>query len=107
MEITMAELTAMPSVKIPVTLVCAGNRRREENMIKKTIGFSWGASAVSTTVWTGVRLCDLLKHVGVKTREEGAGHVCFLGKDQLPKDRYGTSMSIVKAMHQASDVLIA
>lgn len=107
LEITMAQLTSMPSVKIPVTLVCAGNRRREENMIKKTIGFSWGACAVSTSVWTGVRLCDLLREAGVRTPEEGARHVCFVGRDELPKDRYGTSMSIIKAMDPASDVLIA
>ena len=107
MEITMNELVQLPSVKIPVTLVCAGNRRREENMIKKTIGFSWGASACSTSVWTGVRLCDLLKFVGVKSRKAGANHVCFVGADPLPKDNYGTSIKIERAMDPAYDVLIA
>jgi nitrate reductase (NAD(P)H) len=36
--ISMDELLELPSVTIPVTLVCAGNRRKEENMIKKSIG---------------------------------------------------------------------
>eukprot|EP00967_Tisochrysis_lutea_P149550 scaffold287715_cov21-Tisochrysis_lutea.AAC.1 len=40
--------------------------RKEENMLKKTIGFNWGPGAVSTSYWTGVRLCDMLKHVGAK-----------------------------------------
>jgi nitrate reductase (NAD(P)H) len=35
-------------------------------MKKKSIGFNWGPCAVSTGYWTGVRLCDLLKHVGAK-----------------------------------------
>eukprot|EP00171_Calliarthron_tuberculosum_P015966 IDg15966t1 len=41
--LSMDELTTLlPTVSLPVTLVCAGNRRKEENMIKKTIGFNWG-----------------------------------------------------------------
>jgi len=30
-----------PVVSIPVTFICAGNRRKEQNMTKKTIGFNW------------------------------------------------------------------
>lgn len=68
MSISMDELAALPSVTIPVTLVCAGNRRKEENMIKKSIGFNWGPCATSCTYWTGVRLRDLLLHCGIKVR---------------------------------------
>jgi hypothetical protein len=50
---SMDELLTLPSVTLPVTLVCAGNRRKEENMIKKSIGFNWGPCAVSTSYWTG------------------------------------------------------
>ena len=31
-----------------VTLACAGNRRKEQNMVTKTKGFNWGPSATST-----------------------------------------------------------
>ncbi len=34
----MDQLAAMPSHTLPVLLVCAGNRRKEENMLKQTIG---------------------------------------------------------------------
>lgn len=34
--LTMDELVALPSVTFPVTLVCAGNRRKEENMVSCT-----------------------------------------------------------------------
>lgn len=45
MSISMAELVKMPSITVPITLTCAGNRRKEENMIKKSIGFNWGPCA--------------------------------------------------------------
>ena len=64
----MDQILAMPSVTLPVTLVCAGNRRKEENMLKKSIGFNWGPCAVSTSYWTGVRLRDLLLLAGAKVR---------------------------------------
>eukprot|EP00171_Calliarthron_tuberculosum_P013637 IDg13637t1 len=62
---SMNEIAAMPSVTMPVTLTCAGNRRKEENMIQKTRGFNWGAAATSTSVWTGVKLTHLLAKCGI------------------------------------------
>jgi DMSO/TMAO reductase YedYZ molybdopterin-dependent catalytic subunit len=41
-------------------------RRKEENMLKKSIGFNWGPCAVSTSYWTGVPLRDLLIRAGAK-----------------------------------------
>ena len=38
LTITMDELSKMETFTIPVTLVCAGNRRKEQNMVKKTNG---------------------------------------------------------------------
>ena len=66
--LNMDQIIALPSVTLPVTLVCAGNRRKEENMLKKSIGFNWGPCAVSTSYWTGVRLRDLLLLAGAKVR---------------------------------------
>ena len=104
---TMADLLALPSRELPVTLVCAGNRRKEENLVAQTIGFNWGAAGVSTSVWKGVRLCDVLKHCGIKTPKEGANHVCFVGVEKMPKGRYGTSINYHTAMDPACDVLLA
>ena len=36
------------NVNLLCTLVCAGNRRKEQNMVKKTKGFNWGASGTGT-----------------------------------------------------------
>ena len=64
----------------------AGNRRKEQNIVKKSVGFNWGPSAVSTTYWTGFRLSDILKHCGAKTPLEGARHIHFKGVEkELPQ----------------------
>ena len=56
--------------------------------MKKSVGFNWGPSAVSTTYWTGFRLSDLLKHCGAKTPLEGARYVHFKGVEkELPQVR--------------------
>ncbi len=85
--LTMDELVALPSITFPCTLVCAGNRRKEENMLKKSIGFNWGPCATSTTYWTGVRLRDLLLLAGVKVG------TCHLRRAHL---RYNTWRSTLQ-----------
>ncbi|CAO2202190.1 unnamed protein product [Urochloa humidicola] len=65
-RITMDELANdFPAVEIPVTLACAGNRRKEQNMVQQTVGFNWGPAGVSTSVWRGARLRDVLRRCGV------------------------------------------
>ena len=83
----MDELVSqLPSYTLPVTLVCAGNRRKEQNIVKKSKGFNWGPSAVSTTYWTGVRLCDLLRLCGIRRPSQGAKFVTYRGiKNELPQ----------------------
>ena len=105
LTLTMAELLAMPSLTIPVTLVCAGNRRKEQNMVKQTIGFNWGAAGHATGFWTGVRLRDILMKAGYS--QSKAQHVEFVGAEDLPNGKYGTSIDINTAMDPAGDVMIA
>lgn len=105
----MEILAQLPSITIPVTLVCAGNRRKEQNMHKQSIGFNWGPGGVSTAVWKGVLLRDLLLNIcgGVK---KGAKFVCFDGAEKLPNGTngtYGTSISVERVFNPMNDVLIA
>ena len=104
---TMDDLLAMPARELPITLVCAGNRRKEENLVAQTIGFNWGAAGVSTSVWKGVPLRDVLLRCGIKKPSDGANHVCFVGVEKLPKGRYGTSINYWTAMDPACDVMLA
>lgn len=104
---TMDELVQLPTTTIPVTLVCAGNRRKEENMVKQTIGFSWGCAAHACNMWTGVKLSVLLEKCGVDMKR--AKHVCFVGVESegLPNGTYGTSIDIATAMNPYGEVMIA
>ena len=123
MELSMDELTeSAPHREIPVTLVCAGNRRKEQNMIRQTIGFNWGPCGVSTNVYKGVLLRDLLLKAGVSDRNTRGKHVEFIGWEDLPNKvgpgpfpdepwgklvKYGTSIPLARAMNPAYDVMIA
>jgi nitrate reductase (NAD(P)H) len=94
MKITMAELVQLPTVSQPITLQCAGNRRKEQNLIQKGVGFNWGCAAASTAIWTGVPLIELFKYVGIKSKEEGANFVNFWSPEgEVPQGdtTYGAS----------------
>jgi len=105
LTLSMEDILSMPSVTIPVTLTCAGNRRKEQNMTKQTIGFSWGAAATSCNFWTGVRLRDVLTKAGIQM--DKARHVCFVGCDDLPGGKYGTSIDLATAMDPFGEVMLA
>lgn len=103
-------LNEFESREFPVTLVCAGNRRKEQNMVKQTIGFNWGPSGVSTSVWRGVPLCDVLKRCGIMSRKSGALNVCFEGAEDLPGgggSKYATSIRKEFAMDPSRDIILA
>lgn len=122
MILSMNQIAAMEPRELPVTLVCAGNRRKEQNMIRQTIGFNWGPSGVSTNVWKGVPLRDLLLQAGVSDKNMAGKHVEFIGVEDLPNKvgpgpfpdepwgklvKYGTSVPLARAMNPAYDILIA
>lgn len=88
----------------PITLVCAGNRRKEQNVVRKTKGFSWGAAGVSTALWTGTILGDVLKMAKPK---RGARYVCMEGADKLPNGYYGTSVKLNWAMDPNRGMMLA
>jgi len=98
-------------VSIPVSFICAGNRRKEQNMTKKTIGFNWGCAAVGNSVWTGIRLCDLLAYCGITKASMQHRFVCFEGPEgELPQGKtgsYGTSIDMGWALDRERDVLLA
>ncbi|KIJ61879.1 hypothetical protein HYDPIDRAFT_95803 [Hydnomerulius pinastri MD-312] len=103
---TLQELSELfPVVTLPVTLVCAGNRRKEQNVVQKTLGFSWGAAGVSTALWTGVYLADVLQYVKPIRRQ--AKYVVFEGGDNLPNGPYGTSQKLTWAANKDRGMLIA
>ncbi|CAE6358002.1 unnamed protein product [Rhizoctonia solani] len=104
--LTLDELKRkFPVVTLPVTLVCAGNRRKEQNMVLKGLGFSWGAAGVSTALFTGVYLADVLEYV--QPTRPVAKHVIFEGTDSLPNGPYGTSQRLSWAASKEKGMLLA
>lgn len=89
---------------LTATLQCAGNRRDELARVAPIPGeLPWGAHAIGTAAWGGVRLADVLERAGVR---DGARHVAFTGADAVPKDGeivpFGGSVPIGKS----ADVLL-
>lgn len=97
-------LRGFNQVTYPITLVCAGNRRKEQNIVRKSKGFSWGAAGLSTALWTGVPLGEILRRAGPR---RGARYVCFEGADQLPNGHYGTSLKLNWCMDPNKGILVA
>jgi nitrate reductase (NAD(P)H) len=67
-------------ITAPITLVCAGNRRKEQNTVRKSKGFSWGSAALSTALFTGPMMADIIKSAKPLRR---AKYVCMEGADNL------------------------
>ena len=79
--LTLRQLIAeYEQITCPITLVCAGNRRKEQNQVRKSKGFSWGPAGVSTALFTGVSMSDLIKRARPRRK---AKYVCMEGADKL------------------------
>ena len=108
LELSLDELRDnFPFVTVPATLQCAGSREDEMNAVRPIPGeLLWGTEPISTTLWGGVRLRDVLQTAGV---EAGAAHVAFTGMDEIQKnDRkfgFGASIPVEKAL--SAEVLLA
>jgi len=93
-------------VEVTATLQCGGNRREEFNEIHETSGISWGCGAMSTAVFKGALLRDVLTFGGLLTpsvaEREGVKHIIFEAVDEMQ-----ASIPIEKALSPYGDVLIA
>jgi sulfite oxidase len=102
-----ALLTRFPLVDVTASLVCAGLRRQEFSALGSLNGeLPWQADPISTARWSGIRLRDVVRAVGVSSN---ATHVHFVGLDAVERDNatfgFGASIDLAKAM--TDDVLLA
>ncbi|XP_059611744.1 sulfite oxidase, mitochondrial isoform X2 [Phlebotomus argentipes] len=105
-KMTMKDLKKLPRHTVTAVVMCGGNRRSEMDSVKKVKGLFWGPSAVGNAEWTGVKLCDILNKLGVKSDE--VRHVHFEGLDTDPTSTfYAASIPLAKAMDPRGDVLLA
>jgi DMSO/TMAO reductase YedYZ molybdopterin-dependent catalytic subunit len=83
LDLSLADLQAMPAVEQTCTLECAGNNRTRLAPI--TEGEPWGPGAISTAVFGGVPLDAVLERAGVRA---GAVEIRFEGADRgTPRGR--------------------
>ncbi|KAI4149521.1 MAG: hypothetical protein LQ341_001296 [Variospora aurantia] len=105
MTLTLRQLIAeYKQITCPITLVCAGNRRKEQNQVRKSKGFSWGAAGVSTALFTGVAMADLIRKARPRKK---ARFVCMEGADKLPNGYYGTSVKLNWVMDPNKGMMLA
>ncbi|KAK5944309.1 hypothetical protein PMZ80_003590 [Knufia obscura] len=105
LTISLKQLMAeYEQITCPITLVCAGNRRKEQNVVRKTKGFSWGAAGVSTALWTGVAMSEVIRRAQPKRK---AKYLCMEGADKLPNGYYGTSVKLNWALDPNRGIMLA
>lgn len=68
--LTLNDIKALPKCHVTAAIMCGGNRRSEMTKVKPVKGLSWGAAAVGNAVWSGTRLCDILKEMGIESDEK-------------------------------------
>ncbi|HKX68497.1 MAG TPA: sulfite oxidase [Intrasporangium sp.] len=114
LSLTSADLRALPAVERAVTLECAGNGRLDTRPLPT--GEPWGGYAVSTAVWRGARLSDVLAEArpradGVEVRFTGADSGTYHLTPVLPESgetlTFVRSLALTHAADPASDILIA
>jgi DMSO/TMAO reductase YedYZ molybdopterin-dependent catalytic subunit len=81
-ELSLADLKALPRFEIVAVCQCSGNRRGLTN--PHVQGIEWGYGAMGNARWTGVRLKDVLAKAGVKKE---AIEVGFNGADAGATDK--------------------
>ncbi|KAH7359842.1 hypothetical protein BKA66DRAFT_573950 [Pyrenochaeta sp. MPI-SDFR-AT-0127] len=105
LKITLRQLLEeYNNVTYPITLVCAGNRRKEQNVVRKSKGFSWGAAGLSTALFTGVVMRDIIERARPLRK---AKYVCMEGADKLPNGYYGTSVKLNWVMDPNRGIMLA
>ncbi|CAG0918713.1 unnamed protein product [Notodromas monacha] len=106
--LSLSDLKKLPKTTVTAVLQCAGNRRGELIEIKPVRGLVWNAGAIGNARWTGVRLTDFLKSVGVDPAKVKATQIQFDGYDTDPTGKtYGASVPADKALDPKSEVILA
>nr|XP_045607960.1 sulfite oxidase, mitochondrial-like isoform X2 [Procambarus clarkii] len=104
----LADIKKYPKYTITAAIQCGGNRRSEMAKVKPVKGLSWGQAAIGNATWSGTRLCDVLKDMGVQEGKTNALHIQFEGLDTDPASMpYGASIPIEKALDPHGDVILA
>ena len=101
-SLSIDEIKKLPAVTITMTLECAGNGRAFFD--PAVAGIQWEKGAVGTARFTGARMSDVLKRVGVKTSARNVEmHAADRPLGTMPA--FVRQVPMAKAMHP--DTLLA
>lgn len=67
--LSFKDIKSLPKHNVTAAIMCGGNRRSEMTNVKPVKGLSWGAAAVGNAIWSGPKLCDILREMGVQSDE--------------------------------------
>lgn len=73
--LTLEDIQNLPKHNVTAAIMCGGNRRSEMTRVKPVKGLSWGQAAVGNAIWSGPKLRDILKEIGIESDEERHVHV--------------------------------
>lgn len=109
--LSMADIkTQFMSINIPVSLACDGMRRGEMNLMKRSKGFLWGASATGCVYWKGPLLRDVFLAAGIEASSLRSPSkqrcVNFQGADEPSEGKYETCIPLDFAMNPTNDGLL-
>lgn len=76
-ELSFADILALPKLEVADTLECSGNGR--SLLTEKASGNPWTIGGVGNAIWGGVRLAAVMEKAGIASE---ARHVSFEGLDQ-------------------------
>lgn len=99
LRFSLEDIRALPAVRLPVTLECAGNGR--SRLTPRPVSQPWLNEACSTAVWTGAPLSTLLAQAGPRRH---TAEIVFWAADQGIQDEhrhnYARSLPLHHAMRQ-------
>lgn len=73
--LTLEDIQNLPKHNVTAAIMCGGNRRSEMTRVKPVKGLSWGQAAVGNAIWSGPKLRDILKEIGIESDEKRHVHV--------------------------------
>lgn len=106
-KFSMADIRKYRPRKIAVTMMCTGNRRSEFNTERdgETMGLPWKNGSISTAMWEGALLVDVLRAAGFdgdQLEEKGYHFMSLYGIED-----YHISIPLRKAFAKDGDVILA
>jgi len=105
-ELTWEELRTLPARSVTTTMECAGNNRT--GFAPLPTGEPWGVGAVSTAIWRGVSVRDVLDRAGVRT---SAIEILFEGADSGKREGHAGPVAFARSLPTAKaldpDMLLA